>query len=305
MEAFGRDDPNPENKRSTASKGGSNVINRYLNEQYETSGLNYAELEYKYLYDYRFPVNDTTYHVWQSNNAEDPHYLYVDGAEGMLIKETQTRPLAKHTKTLIYKNNTPVSGKAYSEQSFITLDGNIKVDLKNRTVCKADAFVPSISLSEVSYDTVRSNERFMFFSNIGSRFVLNGYILFDHTTWGATLHVTDSNIPNFDLGVYYLNSETFFLDPSIGITVIPEENENQDQTDKPSEEPPKTTQTTIRDFSGRILGTIHVDENGNKTVKNFAGKILGYYSASRDVTTDFSGKILTRGDTASALLFTA
>ena len=41
---------------------------------------------------------------------------------------------------------------------------------------------------------------------------------------------------------------------------------------------------TIKDFGGRILGTIEVDGRGNKTVKAFGGRILY------------------RGDMASALL---
>ena len=59
---------------------------------------------------------------------------------------------------------------------------------------------------------------------------------------------------------------------------------------------------TIKEFSGRIIGTIEVDGRGNKTVKAFGGRILGYYDASQDVTKEFGGRILYRGDMASALL---
>lgn len=65
----------------------------------------------------------------------------------------------------------------------------------------------------------------------------------------------------------------------------------------------RETRQVIRDFNGTILGYIYVDGKGDKTAKDFTGKILGYYYADRDVTTNFYGKILTRGDTASALLF--
>lgn len=59
---------------------------------------------------------------------------------------------------------------------------------------------------------------------------------------------------------------------------------------------------TIRDFYGVILGYIDVNYNGDKTVTNFNGKILGYYKKSSNYTTDFYGKILYKGDMASALL---
>lgn len=52
-----------------------------------------------------------------------------------------------------------------------------------------------------------------------------------------------------------------------------------------------------------VNGYIYIKENGDKTVKNVSGKILWYYYAERNVTTDISGKILSRGDTSSALLY--
>lgn len=59
---------------------------------------------------------------------------------------------------------------------------------------------------------------------------------------------------------------------------------------------------TIKDFSGRIIGTIETDASGNKTVKAFSGKILGYYKKNIDATTNFTGKIIARGD-ATGMLF--
>ena len=143
----------------------------------------------------------------------------------------------------------------------------------------------------------------MFFSQIGERFSLNGYVVFDHTTWGASLHITDSNIPNFDIGVYYLDCQTFFLDPNVGVIGVPQDSENKDYVEDKVEEVEKETKLVIREFSGKIIGYIHIAENGDKTVKAFSGKILGYYDASRDVTTNFAGKILYQGDASSALLF--
>ena len=59
---------------------------------------------------------------------------------------------------------------------------------------------------------------------------------------------------------------------------------------------------TLRDFYGKIIGTIETDSAGNKTVRNFYGKVLGKYDKQKNVTTDFYGKILYRGD-FSQLLF--
>lgn len=62
---------------------------------------------------------------------------------------------------------------------------------------------------------------------------------------------------------------------------------------------------TITAFGGRIIGYIDVDSStGNKTVYAFGGRILGYYKAKEDVTVLFGGKIVSHGDTSSALLVT-
>jgi hypothetical protein len=59
---------------------------------------------------------------------------------------------------------------------------------------------------------------------------------------------------------------------------------------------------TVRAFNGKILGTIETDSYGNKIVRNFYGKILGRYLKSLDVTRDFRGKTIARGDQSSLLL---
>ena len=303
MENFGRDDPNKENIVSTNKANGDTIINAYLNNVYETSGLKYAKLDYNYLYDYVFPVNDTTYHVWESKDTESPHYLYVDTSNSIIIKETAINAISKHSKELIFKDNKTVSNKSYVNQKFITPDGKITVNLKERSITKTDSFVENIEFADLGIDTVRGNERFMFFTENGTRFALNGYVLFDHTTWGATLHITDSNIPEFEIGVYYLNSETFFLDPTISVIAIPDNSEEDKYLEDKVNESGNETKLVIREFSGKIIGYIYVDANGQKTVKEFSGKIVGYYYPDRDVTTDFYGKIVARGDVASALLF--
>ena len=59
---------------------------------------------------------------------------------------------------------------------------------------------------------------------------------------------------------------------------------------------------TISEYTGRIIGYIETQPNGDKKVTNFTGTILGYYKKAQNVTTDFIGKILYRGDMSAALL---
>lgn len=59
---------------------------------------------------------------------------------------------------------------------------------------------------------------------------------------------------------------------------------------------------TIKDWRGKIIGFIDIDENGNKTVRDFYRKILGYYDKKQDVTRDFYKRIIAKGDLSSMLL---
>lgn len=58
----------------------------------------------------------------------------------------------------------------------------------------------------------------------------------------------------------------------------------------------------IRDFYGRIQGYIDTEPNGDKTVRDFYGKIQGYYKKDRNVTTNFYGLVIAKGDTTSGLI---
>ena len=63
-----------------------------------------------------------------------------------------------------------------------------------------------------------------------------------------------------------------------------------------------TTKVNIRDFYGRILGSIETDEKGNKTARDFFGRIVGFYKASLNVTTDFYGRVVAQGDMVVSLI---
>ncbi len=58
----------------------------------------------------------------------------------------------------------------------------------------------------------------------------------------------------------------------------------------------------IRDSRFMIIGYYEYMPNGDITVKNFKRFILGYYRKSRDVTVDFHGRIIARGNAVGMLL---
>lgn len=58
----------------------------------------------------------------------------------------------------------------------------------------------------------------------------------------------------------------------------------------------------IKDFYGKILGYYDYQPNGDIKVTDFYGVILGYYRKSQDVTTDFYGRIIARGNCVGMLI---
>ena len=61
--------------------------------------------------------------------------------------------------------------------------------------------------------------------------------------------------------------------------------------------------TFIKDFYGKILGTVEYDsKTGDGVARNFYGVILGYYNKKFNQTKDFYGRILAQGDLLSSLI---
>ncbi|MDY6431003.1 MAG: hypothetical protein SPL00_04355 [Bacilli bacterium] len=58
----------------------------------------------------------------------------------------------------------------------------------------------------------------------------------------------------------------------------------------------------IRDFYGRILGSLEPQPNGDIIVRDFYGRILGKYEKYTDCTKDFYGRILFKGNMAASLI---
>ena len=59
----------------------------------------------------------------------------------------------------------------------------------------------------------------------------------------------------------------------------------------------------VKDWTGKVLGWVDTDSRGNQTVYNFGMRVLAKYDAQNDRTTDFAGKVLSRGNTAVAYIY--
>lgn len=60
----------------------------------------------------------------------------------------------------------------------------------------------------------------------------------------------------------------------------------------------------IKNFQQQILGTVDTLESGDQVARDFPSmKILGYYRKSRDVTTDFFGRVIAQGNCVVSLIF--
>lgn len=61
-------------------------------------------------------------------------------------------------------------------------------------------------------------------------------------------------------------------------------------------------QELITGFGGQIIARIETKANGDKVVRDFAGQILGKYDHAADVTRDFYGRIVARGECLGVLI---
>ena len=62
------------------------------------------------------------------------------------------------------------------------------------------------------------------------------------------------------------------------------------------------TTTKLKDFYGRVIGTIEEDSRGNKTIKDFYGRVQGKYDKNLNITKDFYGRVVGKGDLLTSLL---
>lgn len=59
----------------------------------------------------------------------------------------------------------------------------------------------------------------------------------------------------------------------------------------------------VRLFSGKIIGYIETDKDGNQQARDFYGKILGSYDKAFNVTRDFYGRIISKGNQVTGLIW--
>lgn len=64
------------------------------------------------------------------------------------------------------------------------------------------------------------------------------------------------------------------------------------------------TEERIKNFAGQVLGLIQIDDKGNKIVRNFPGRQkLGSFDAEHNVTRNFLGQVVAKGDAAVSLIY--
>jgi len=60
----------------------------------------------------------------------------------------------------------------------------------------------------------------------------------------------------------------------------------------------------IKTFNNQIIGIIETYPNGDQAARAFPSRqVLGYYRAISNITTDFYGRILARGNTVVSLIY--
>ena len=60
--------------------------------------------------------------------------------------------------------------------------------------------------------------------------------------------------------------------------------------------------TEIRDFYGRVMGYIEDLPNGDQILRNFYMKVLGRYDKAQNVTKNFYGRVVAKGNQLPMLL---
>lgn len=58
----------------------------------------------------------------------------------------------------------------------------------------------------------------------------------------------------------------------------------------------------IKDWRGKVIGFVEEDQIGNKVIRDYQGRILGKYNKRLDITQDFHGHQVAKGDCIMMLL---
>lgn len=60
----------------------------------------------------------------------------------------------------------------------------------------------------------------------------------------------------------------------------------------------------IKEFSGRIIGIIRTEDNGDQAAIDFPSRrILGFYRAKYNHTTDFAGRVVAQGNSVVNFIY--
>lgn len=66
----------------------------------------------------------------------------------------------------------------------------------------------------------------------------------------------------------------------------------------------QNTEEIIKDFYGRFLGIVETCPNGDQIARIWSSRqIVGYYRKELDHTTDFFGRVVSKGNTVIALIY--
>lgn len=58
----------------------------------------------------------------------------------------------------------------------------------------------------------------------------------------------------------------------------------------------------IKDWTGKLIGFIDTDPEGNKVIRDFYGRIKGKYNKRLNITQDFYGRTVAKGDQSAMML---
>jgi hypothetical protein len=90
-----------------------------------------------------------------------------------------------------------------------------------------------------------------------------------------------------------------------GGTVLPSAGDRSKGTPTAQQSNSRQNREVIRDRYGRTLGEIRPVGSGRLEARNRHGRLLGRYDPKADETRDPSGRLLTKGNTLSALVMKA
>ena len=164
-----------------------------------------------------------------------------------------------------------------------------------------NGFISEIESSDLKFADLGTNSwsKCVYFLYNNGPFTLGGYFLLSFETWELNFHVTRSNLPDFPIGVVKMEPENKWtygdlIDDWTEEEILEKESETGGAI--------LISTTVIKDFYGKIMGKIETYSNGNQIGYNFYGRIVGFYYSDTNTTTDYTGKIVSTGNTLAALI---